>query len=43
MSKQQQDPSGSPQEGHGGQNARNSGKRQGKNGNGAQKLQQKKK
>jgi len=39
----QQNPSGIPQEGHGGQNAHNSGKRQGKKGNGAQKLQQKNK
>ena len=37
------DPSSVPQEGHGGTNAPGEAKRQGKEGNGAQKLQQKRK
>ena len=37
------DPSSVPQEGHGGKNAQGSSPKQGKEGNGAQKLQQKKK
>ena len=37
------DPSNVPQQGHGGDNSRGGSKKQGKDGNGAQKLQQKKK
>ena len=36
-------PSAQPQEGHGGKNVRGGSHKQGKKGNGAQKLQQKKK
>ena len=39
----QNNPSGLPQEGHGGQNATSASPKQGKKGNGAQKRQQKKK
>ena len=38
----QNNPSGIPQEGHGGSNARGASKSQGKEGNGAQKRKQKK-
>jgi len=37
------DPSNVPQHGHGGHNSRGGSKKQGKEGNGAEKLQQKKK
>ncbi len=37
------DPSNVPQQGHGGDNTSGGSKKQGKEGNGAQKLQQKKK
>jgi hypothetical protein len=37
------DPSNVPQLGHGGHNSRGGSKKQGKEGNGAEKLQQKKK
>ena len=39
----QNNPSGLPQEGHGGQNATSTSQKQGKKGNGAQKRQQTKK